>query len=283
MNNANNAAVIQISGLSHWYDKDRIVLNDVNLSVMENEFTVIAGQNGSGKTTLLKNISGLLRPSRGNILLRGKDAGKMSIGEIACELGFVMQDPDRQLFRPTVYDEVTFALKHAALPEGNLSKKEIQQKAEEALHTAGLADKRDVFPPALCRADRVKTVFASILAMGAKIIMLDEPAAGQDMKGCRLIMDTLADLHHRGYTIIMVTHNINIAAEYARRLVVMKAGSVILDGKPEEIFEQPEELAAAGISPPRITVLSQKLRKHIPLEKLALTPAELAAMLGGSG
>jgi energy-coupling factor transporter ATP-binding protein EcfA2 len=91
MNNANNAAVIQISGLSHWYDRDRIVLDDVNLSIAENEFMVIAGQNGSGKTTLLKNISGLLRPLRGSILLRGKDTGKMSIGEIACELGFVMR------------------------------------------------------------------------------------------------------------------------------------------------------------------------------------------------
>ena len=269
--------LICITRLVFWYNPDRIILDDINLVITENEFTVIAGQNGSGKTTMLKNISGLLRPSRGNILLRGNDTGKMDIAEIAGEIGFVMQDPDRQLFEQTVYDEVAFALRRT------LPKNKIPEKVEEVLCTIGLEDKRDAFPPALGRADKVKIVFASILAMGPKIIMLDEPLAGQDMRGCRLIMDILTKLHQQGYTIIMVTHNIHTAAEYAHRFIVMKSGGIVLDGNPQAVFEQTRELADAGIRPPQITCLSQRLRNHIPLEKNALSPEELAAMVADIG
>jgi energy-coupling factor transport system ATP-binding protein len=213
---------INIEHLYYQYDSDKIILNDVNLAIGENDFTVITGRNGCGKTTLLKNISGLLRPSRGNILLRGADTAKMSIAEIAGEIGFVMQDPDRQLFESTVYDEVAFALKRGV--KGRIMKKdEIRGKAEEALSVVGLLDKQGHFPLALGRADRVKTVFAAILALGPRIIMLDEPFAGQDMRGCRLITDILSDLHQKGYTLLVVTHNIGAIAEYARRIVVMDA------------------------------------------------------------
>ena len=211
---------LQIEHLYYQYNDGAMILNDINLAIGENDFTVIMGNNGCGKTTLLKNISGLLRPSRGNILLRGTDTARMSVAEIAGEVGFVMQDPDRQLFESTVYDEVAFALKRTMKGRKN----EIRGKVEEALSVVGLLDQRDDFPLALNRADRVKTVFAAILALGPRIIMLDEPFAGQDMRGCRLITDILADLHQKGYTILVVTHNINVIAEYARRIVVMDDG-----------------------------------------------------------
>jgi energy-coupling factor transport system ATP-binding protein len=198
----------------------------------------------------------------------------MGVAEIAGEIGFVMQEGDRQLFEQTVYDEVAFALKH-----NNLPKNEIKDKVEESLHVLGLLEKRDDFPLALNRADRVKTVFAAVLAMGPKIIMLDEPVAGQDRRGCRMIMDIIAQLHQRNYTIIMVTHNIDIAAEYAKRIIVMKNTGLCLDGSPEDVFEKTEDLAKAGILPPHITRLSQSLKKTIPLEKNALLPSELAGML----
>ena len=214
----NNA--IQIDHLYYQYNSGAMILNDINLAIGENDFTVITGRNGCGKTTLLKNISGLARPLRGNILLRGHDTARMSVAEIAGEIGFVMQDPDRQLFESTVYDEVAFALK-AGERAAKKRKNEIRDKVEEALSVVGLLDKREHFPLALGRADRVKTVFAAILAMGPRIIMLDEPFAGQDMSGCRLITDILAGLHQNGYTILVVTHNVNIIAEYARRIVMM--------------------------------------------------------------
>jgi len=216
--------LINIENLYYQYDSSEMILNDVNFSIAENDFIVIKGRNGCGKTTLLKSISGLLRPLRGSILLRGRDTAGMSVVEIAGEIGFVMQDPDRQLFTSTVYDEVAFALK--AKKRGAKGRGEIRDTVEEALSVTGLLDKRDHFPLALNRADRVKTVFAAILAMGPRIIMLDEPFAGQDMKGCRLITDILADLHQKGYTILVVTHNVEVIADYARRVVVMENGVI---------------------------------------------------------
>jgi energy-coupling factor transport system ATP-binding protein len=269
-----NPAAIAVSHVSFWYDTGRIILDDLNLAVADNEFVAIIGQNGSGKTTLLKTISGLLRPSRGTVAIRGKDMG--SVAQIAGEIGFVMQECDRQLFEPTVYDEVAFALKHSTM-----AKNEIHNKVEESLSAVGLLDKRDAFPLALNRADRVKTVFASVLAMGPRILMLDEPLAGQDKRGSHTIMDITAQLHQRGYTVIMVTHNINVAAEHAKRIVVMKDAAVYMDGTPAAIFAQPQTLAQAGILPPHITRLSQSLRNHIPLARDPLTPAELAEMLVG--
>jgi energy-coupling factor transport system ATP-binding protein len=216
-----SGCAIQISGLSYRYEPGRKILDNITCTIAEHEFTAVTGHNGSGKTTLLKNISGLLRPPLGSVLLRGTDTVKMKLAEIAGEIGFVMQDPDRQLFESTVYNEIAFTLKRS-----RLTKKEIQEKTEELLQKFGLEDKRDAFPPALGRADRVKIVFASVLAMGPRIIMLDEPIAGQDQKGCRLIMDTLAELHRQGCTIVMVTHNEKIAAEYAQRIMVMRDGRI---------------------------------------------------------
>jgi energy-coupling factor transport system ATP-binding protein len=140
-------------------------------------------------------------------------------------------------------------------------------------------DKKDAFPPALPRADRFKAVFAAVLAMNTGILLLDEPIAGQDSRGCRMIMDITAELHQKGKTILLITHNIGIAAQYARRIIVMKNGRIDMDGPPSEIFAQSEKLAGAGILAPQITRLSQKIRSHIPLEKDALTPDELAEML----
>jgi energy-coupling factor transport system ATP-binding protein len=269
----NPLTLIRLEHLHYWYESGKAILNDISLSFIENEFAVIIGQNGSGKTTLLKNISGLLRPSSGTVFLHGNNTANMNVAEIAREIGFIMQDPDRQLFESTVYNEVAFALK------GSLPKQEIQKKVEEALAIVDLYEKQDIFPPSLDRASRIKTVFASVLAMGSKIIMLDEPLAGQDKRGCCLIMNILENLHQRGFTIIMVTHNINIASIYAKRIIVMKSGNIILDGNPEGVFKQKDELAGAGILAPQITRLSQALRSNILLEKDALTPENLAKAL----
>jgi energy-coupling factor transport system ATP-binding protein len=218
--NGNAASAVQINNLFFQYNSGGIILDDVNLEIRENDFLVITGRNGCGKTTLLKNISGLLRPGGGSILLRGRDTAGMDMAEIAGEIGFVMQDPDSQLFASTVYDEAAFALKRL------LPKNALKEKAEEALSMVGLLDKRDAFPPSLNRADRVKTVFAAILAMGPRIIILDEPFAGQDARGCRLIAGILSKLHRQGYTILAVTHNINALPHELVRFVAMENGKI---------------------------------------------------------
>lgn len=265
---------ISIKNLSFWYKPEKKILNDINLEISENEFTAIIGENGSGKTTLLKNICGLLRPAQGNIFLDGKNISEFCITDLSKKIGYVMQEYDNQLFEFSVFDEVAFSLKGESLP-----KEEIRSKVEDMLAAVGLAGKSESYPLSLGRAGRVKTVLASILVMGPKIIILDEPAAGLDFRNCRLIMEIVKKLHGSGYAVILVSHNMNIVAEYAQRVIVMHNGGIFMDGKPPDVFSRAGALSKAGIIPPQITVLSQLLMNEIPLEKNALSPGELAGMV----
>jgi energy-coupling factor transport system ATP-binding protein len=265
---------IQIEGLAFSYDPARPVLQDINFNVADNEFVAILGQNGSGKTTLLKCITALLRQNSGEIFIRGKNTRRMTIAEIAREVGFVTQNPDSQLFADTVFNEAAFALKNAGLDYAA-----IKIRVEEALAELGLEDKSGAFPPALSRADRAKTVIASVLAMGAKILLFDEPDAGQDYRSCVRIMRLMRDLHARGYTVIFITHNVSLAAEYGKRLVIMDGGKIAADGDARQVLGDAAALERLGIVPPQITRLSRMLRKDLPLERDALSPGELADML----
>jgi len=205
-------------------------IENINLEIRDNDFTALIGNNGCGKTTLLKNITGLLRPSSGDIFLRGKNTNGLSVSDISGEIGFVMQNPDTQLFTDSVFNEAAFALKNTRKQGKRLSKTEIQKRVEDALAAVGLCD-ASAFPHALSRSDRTKTVIACVLAMGTRIILFDEVDAGNDYKGSLEIMNTAKDLHSKGYTIIFVTHNISLACEYAHRLVKMDRSGIVFDGR----------------------------------------------------
>jgi energy-coupling factor transport system ATP-binding protein len=219
--------VIDIKALSYSYSNGSGIKN-INLSIAENDFVAITGDNGCGKTTLLKCITGLLRPCEGDIFIRGRNTKKLSVSEISKEAGFVMQNPDTQLFTDSVYKQAVFALKNM-----RLSKTEIKQRVETALKTAGLDD-ADAFPPALSRQDRAKTLIACVIAMGCKIIIFDEVDVGNDYTGSLKIVNIARDLHSRGFTIIFVTHNIFLAGEYAHRLIKMEKDGIVFDGRRED-------------------------------------------------
>ena len=200
-------------------------IENINITIEDNDFVAITGRNGCGKTTLLKNITGLLRPCSGDIYIRGKNTKDLSIYDISKEVGFVMQNPDNQLFTNSVYDEVTFALKNSGF-----SKKEIRQRAEDALNLVGIKE-RDVFPHVLSRAGRTETVIACILAMGCRIIIFDEVDIGQDYRGSLKIMNIAKELHCKGYTVIFITHNMSLVHEYAHRLIMMDKKGILMDMK----------------------------------------------------
>jgi len=217
---------LTINNLSYTYPNGTGIKN-INFSVMENDFLAIVGDNGCGKTTLLKNITGLLRPCEGDIFIRGKNTKDLKVSDISKEVGFVMQNPDTQLFTDSVFKEVSFALKNM-----RFSKTEIKKRAEEALNTVGLYD-HEAFPHVLCRSDRTKIVIACILAMGCKIIVFDEADVGNDYSGCLKIMNIAKDLHSKGYTIIFVTHNTFLTEEYAHRLIKMERNGIVCDWRPK--------------------------------------------------
>lgn len=206
---------VSIAGLSYGYGTSACIDN-FSLTVADNEFLCITGRNGCGKTTLLKNITGLLRPQKGDIYIRGKNTKTMTVSDIAREVGFVMQNPGNQLFTDTVYNEVSFALKNMGF-----SKDEINRRVIEALALVGLTDYQ-AFPQALSRPERTMTALASVLAMNCKIIILDEPDVGQDFSGSTQIMNITRKLHNQGYTIIFVTHNRYLSCEYSSRIVMME-------------------------------------------------------------
>jgi energy-coupling factor transport system ATP-binding protein len=216
---------IQLDNVSYSYDGTDYALENINLTIGGHEFTAITGENGAGKSTLLKNLTGLLRPSSGEIYIQGNNSRNMTAASISCEIGFVLQNPDRQLFAETVYDEVAFALKNA-----KMGKAEITRKVEESLEAVGLGDAEKLFPPALSKGDRAKVVIASVLAMDTKIIILDEPTSGQDYRSCIQIMNIAEDLYQKGRTVIFVTHNMALVTHYARRVIVMTKKRILTDG-----------------------------------------------------
>jgi len=219
--------VIDIKNLSFSYSNASGIKN-INLSIAENDFIAITGDNGCGKTTLLKCITGLLRPREGDIFIRGRNTKKLSVSDISKEAGFVMQNPDTQLFTDSVYNEAAFALKNM-----RLSKTEIKRRVKTALETVGFND-ADAFPPALNRQDRIKTLIACVLAMGCKIIIFDEVDVGNDYRGSLKIMNIARDLHSRGFTIIFITHNMVLSGEYAHRLIKMEKDGIVFDGRRED-------------------------------------------------
>jgi len=218
-----SSCIIEIKNLSFKYPNG-IGIENLNLTVEENDFIALIGNNGCGKTTLIKNIAGLLRPSSGEIFINGKNTRKLKTCDISREIGFVMQNPDTQLFTDSVYKDVSFALKNMRLP-----KNEIKKRVMEALEIVGLQNEADTFSHALSRSERTKTVIACVLAMGTKTLIFDEIDAGNDYNGNIKVMNIVKELHEKGFTIIFITHNMFLADRYAHRIIKMDRKGIVFD------------------------------------------------------
>jgi energy-coupling factor transport system ATP-binding protein len=192
------------------------------------------------------------------------------VSELATQVGFVLQNPDQQLFATTVEKEVAFGPHNLGLPE-----QEIRERVDAALALTGLEAFRAEFPPALAKGDRAKVVIASVLAMRPQIVILDEPTTGQDYRGCHQIMQIARQLYRKGRTVLVVTHHMALITEYTQRTVALCGGRVLLDGTTAEVFAQPEILRQTHVEPPQITQLSQALPQTLGLPSCALTVEEL--------
>jgi energy-coupling factor transport system ATP-binding protein len=264
-------SIISLKDVSYSYPDGTAALRDVNLEFARGEFAAIIGQNGSGKTTLLKHIVGLLRPTVGEVRIFGKKTSEMSIKEIATKVGYVYQNPDHQLFCQTVYEECAYGLRNLGLSEP-----EIRRRVGEILRRVGLQGLEKVDTFMLGKGQRQRLAIASTLVMSPEVIIVDEPTTGQDMSQSTSIMELLASLHREGRTVIIVTHNMRLVAEYAERVVVMQAGRVVLDGDVRTVFSQVEKLREALITPPQITQLGQLLSGD---SVTPLTVEEMADMI----
>ncbi|HXG40084.1 MAG TPA: ABC transporter ATP-binding protein, partial [Candidatus Limnocylindrales bacterium] len=238
---------IEIEGLVHRYPGGVEAVRGVSLTIPPGQRVAIVGQNGSGKTTLVKHLNGLLRPDAGEVRIGGTAVGDRPVFELARTVGFVFQDPDDQLFNRTVERELRFGPTNLRLPPAA-----IDRLVEAALAATGLAERRTVNPYDLGLSERKLVALASVLAMDPAVIVLDEPTTGQDGPGVARIGAVVDGFAAAGRTVVAITHDMEFAAEHFERIVVMRAGEVVLDGSPAEVFapEQAAVLASTGLEPP---------------------------------
>lgn len=268
-------AAIQVKDLIYQYTSGQPALRGINLTIEAGEFVALIGQNGAGKTTLAKHFNGLLQPTRGEVIVDGLNTLKTDTSDLAKTIGYVFQNPDHQIFSATVEKELEFGLKNAGFKG-----LEIKERVEEVLQYTGLEKYRRIHPFSLGKGERQMIAVASILVLRPKVLIIDEPTTGSDWAGVQTMMDLICKLHSAGTTIVMISHDMDLVAEYAERVIVMKDGSVILDGTPQDVFSKEEILLGAAIVPPQLCRLSFQLRDIMGCETF-IRPSEFAAIFEG--
>jgi energy-coupling factor transport system ATP-binding protein len=252
---AEGPVILQADELAYCYSFQKVAaLQGINWTVREGEFIALLGQNGSGKTTLAKHCNGLLKPTAGQMLVRGKPTMNFSHKDLAQEVGYIFQNPDHQIFAKTVEEEISFGLKVLGKDPQT-----IRERMAEALEVVELQGYEKELPFTLTKGERQRVAVASVLAVQPKVLILDEPTTGLDYIHQRRMMDLLRRLNQRGHTIIIITHSMWVAAEYADRTVVLKEGRIILDGATRHIFTQESKLAEASLAPPPLVQISNRL------------------------
>ncbi|MCX6168521.1 MAG: energy-coupling factor transporter ATPase [Ignavibacteriales bacterium] len=269
-------SVIEARDISFSYKKGQLSLHKINVKINKGEFVALIGKNGAGKTTFSKHLNGLLRPDSGQILINGRDIKAISTAELSKEVGYVFQNPDHQIFAANIWEEIDYGLKNLFLTEDERNK-----RIHAALEFVGLEKFKDRHPFTLGKGERQKLAVATILAMEPGILVIDEPTTGQDWDGTKRMMEMLEKLHHRGHTILAITHNMRLAAEYADRVIVFSAGKIVLDGTPKEVFYQEEILNSVSITPPDSVLIGSKLRQF-GLNGFPVTVNELQNELSAS-
>ncbi|MEM3754420.1 MAG: energy-coupling factor ABC transporter ATP-binding protein, partial [Candidatus Bathyarchaeia archaeon] len=253
-NKAKDLPIIEVEDLWHTYPNGIHAIQGISLKIYKGEFLAIIGQNGSGKTTLVKHFNGLLKPTKGKVIVGGVNTLKSTVGMLSRKVGYVFQNPDHQIFATSVYEEIAYGPKNM-----KLSKEEIDKRVKEALNFVGLEGYEEKNPFLLNKGERQRIAFASIFAMRPQVFIVDEPTTGQDYQGSENMMKMLKKLNEKGCTIIIITHDMRIVAEYAQRIIVLSNGKILADGPTRAIFSQPELLKKSFLAPPQITQLSQKL------------------------
>ncbi len=246
--------MIEVKDVHFSYPNDVQALRGVCLTVKDGEFIAIMGQNGAGKTTLVKHFNGLLKPTKGKVLVDGTDTTKMSIAKLSRDVGFVFQNPDSQLFSETVEDEIAFALKNFGYA-ANI----IEKRITWALNLLNLTQYRKTSPFMLSGGERKRVALASILAWDPKTLILDEPTIGQDYEQKEKLRQFIMQMRIQQKTIIVVTHDVEFVAECNPRVLLMREGKIIADGEATKILTDPETLTDASIVPPQIAQIFLEL------------------------
>lgn len=239
--------MIEAKEIHYTYQNGVEALKGLSLTIEDGEFLAIMGQNGAGKTTLVKHFNGLLKPSRGQVLVDSVDTTKVSVATLSRNVGFVFQNPDHQLFSETVEQEIAFALKNFGFEE-EVSEKRVTW----ALNLLGLTQYRKTSPFMLSGGERKRVALASVLAWDPKMLILDEPTIGQDYEQKEKLRQFILQMRTQKKTIIIVTHDVEFVAECNPRVLLMCDGKIITDGEARRILTDQGILTQASIVPPQI-------------------------------
>lgn len=253
-NAGNTESLIEIENLSFAYIKGQPVLRGINLQINKGDFLALVGQNGAGKTTFCKILAKLLTANTGRISFRGQKIENFSHARLARHLGYVFQNPDHQIFSSTLKEELEYGL----LNQG-LGVAEREERIRKVLQTVKLDKPLATHPFNLGRGERQRLAVASVLVLEPETLIIDEPTTGQDWLGTRSIMELIRDLNEKGHTILIITHDMRLVAEYCRRVVVLNKGKILVDETPRQLFTKMDLLKEAQLKPPQVSRIACRL------------------------
>ena len=234
--------LLRAENIDFTYEGGHHALKGISASIAEGEMLSIVGTNGAGKSTFSKVLCGFEIPQKGRLTLGGEDLSAYSIKERADRIGYVMQNPNQMISKTGIFDEVALGLRNRGVPE-----EEVRPRVEKALKTCGLYPFRNWPVSALSYGQKKRVTIASILVLEPKIILLDEPTAGQDLYHYTQIMDFLAELNRSGTTVVLITHDMHLMLEYTPRAIVFHDGHVIADTSAAEVLNSPEIVETAHL------------------------------------
>ena len=265
--NVQNRPLLEVKGLWYAYSSGLVALKNVNLQVYPGEFVVLMGRNASGKTTLVKHFNGLLRPTKGDVVLNGINTKGITVAKLARQVGYVFQNPDEYLFCDTVDEEIAFTLKNIGF-----GKTDIARLTDQVLDRFGLMPYKQCYPHSLSGGEKQRVAIASVLASRPSMIVLDEPTRGMEYGLKVQLMDFLDDYRNGGGTVILVTQDVETVAEYGDRVILLSEGRIVVDGTKREV------LSRALLISPQVNRLAQSLRGNGVCGDI-LTVAEMLLVL----
>lgn len=245
--------MIEAENLVFVYPDGSEALRDVNLFVREGERVAIVGPNGAGKTTLLLLLAGLRNATSGEVRICGDRIDSRSSFRARSQIGIVFQDPDDQIFLPTVEEDIAFGPTNMALPS-----EEIDARVRGALEAMGLSGFEKRAPHHLSAGEKKRVAIAGVLAMSPRLLLLDEPTSGLDPRGKKDIMSLLAGLTS---SMLLVTHDMDLALGFSDRIVLLRR-TILFDGKPAELFARSDLVEAADLAPPKMAEVALLLRER---------------------
>lgn len=256
--------MIETQEVNFAYRRGNPVIKDINCTINNGEFVALLGHNGSGKTTLSRLFMALDHPRSGRVLVDGVDIAQMEPADLASKVGYVFQNPDLQILEDTVFGEVAYGLKNKKMNEDS-----IKHQVEDALLAMGLVGLEEAYPRTLSFGQKRRLGVAAALALQPNTLILDEITNGQDEQEKASMMEYLRKLNEEKHmTIILITHDMNIARIYTKRALVLHTGSLVYDGTSAELFNGIRDIKEWGLKQPILSTLGAKMGIT------ALTPEE---------